>query len=390
MEAMCVASGTAALEYLQQRHHVDLAIVDMSLPDMDGMAVAEKICRLHDLHTLPLLILPSPEQNESEDWMHQFGGVLRSPINALQLYDRLIEIFAGEMTNLGRRKLSGEEGSLFDPTMGERLPLRILLAEDNPTNQKLALRLLERLGYQANVAENGKDVLHTLRQQSYDVVFMDVQMPEMDGLEATRHILEEWSDKERPRIVAITANAMAGDREMCLEAGMDDYISKPIQVEALVEALKRSQVAQTEEAEGSEEGLHHSSPITQHAPLLDPAAIDKLIKMVDDPDFLVELIESFLSNMPRLLANLHQALEQGDTSGMRTAAHTLKANSRDFGAKDLFELCQELEMKAKAGTLDGAAELIARIEPASERVKEALEALKEENICHTITDILSS
>jgi CheY-like chemotaxis protein len=249
---------------------------------------------------------------------------------------------------------------------------------------------LERLGYQADVAENGKDVLHTLRQRSYDLVFMDVQMPEMDGLEATRHILKEWPDTERPRIVAITANAMAGDREMCLEAGMDDYISKPIQVEALVEALKRCQVTPADEVEENEEGPYHSSRTTHHASLLEPTAIDKLIKMVDDPDFLVELIESFLNNMPKLLANLHQALEQGDASGMRTAAHTLKANSRDFGARDLFELCQELEMKGKAGTLDGAAELIARIEPASERVKEALQALREENICHTITDTLSS
>jgi CheY-like chemotaxis protein/HPt (histidine-containing phosphotransfer) domain-containing protein len=396
METVCVASGVAALEYLQHRHHIDLAIVGMCLPDMDGMVVAEKI---RSLYALPLLMLPSPEQPETKDWPHYFDGLLNSPIDAPQLYDRLMELFASEMANLGYRKPTGDGESLFDPTMGARLPLRILLAEDNPTNQMLALRLLERLGYQADVAENGKDVLRTLRQQSYDVVFMDVQMPEMDGLEATRHILAEWPDKERPRIVAITANAMAGDREMCLNAGMDDYISKPIQVGALVKALQHCRIGPAYEAEESKEAesrkqkaedSRHAPRTTQHASVLDPAAINKLIEMVDDADFLVDVIESFLTNMPRLLADLHQALEQGDASSMRTAAHTLKANSRDFGAKELFELCQELEMKGKAGTLEGADELIARIEPACERVKEALEKLKEENICHTITDTLSS
>jgi CheY-like chemotaxis protein len=124
--------------------------------------------------------------------------------------------------------------------MGEGLPLRILLAEDNAINQKLALRLLERMGYRADVAGNGLEALEALRRQTYDVVLMDVQMPEMDGLEATRIICDEWADR-RPRIIAMTANAMKEDREKCLEAGMDDYVSKPIRVQELVEALSKCQ-----------------------------------------------------------------------------------------------------------------------------------------------------
>ncbi len=125
--------------------------------------------------------------------------------------------------------------------MGQRLPLRILLAEDNAVNQKLALRLLKRLGYGADVAGNGLEAIEALRRQSYDVVLMDVQMPEMDGLEATRAICAEWEAEKRPRIIALTANVMKEDRDACFAAGMDDYVGKPIRVEELMSALSRCQ-----------------------------------------------------------------------------------------------------------------------------------------------------
>jgi CheY-like chemotaxis protein len=125
--------------------------------------------------------------------------------------------------------------------MAQRHPLRILLAEDNVVNQKLALRLLQQMGYRADVASNGIEAIECIERQRYDVVLMDVQMPEMDGLEASRRIAARWPDAtQRPRIVAMTANAMAGDREECLAAGMDDYVTKPIRVEALVEALNQA------------------------------------------------------------------------------------------------------------------------------------------------------
>jgi CheY-like chemotaxis protein len=124
--------------------------------------------------------------------------------------------------------------------MAQRHPLRILLAEDNVVNQKLALRLLQQMGYRADLASNGIEVIESLERQPYDVVLMDVQMPEMDGLEAARRITARWPVHERPRIVAMTANAMQGDREECLAAGMDDYVTKPIRVDALVEALMQA------------------------------------------------------------------------------------------------------------------------------------------------------
>ena len=126
--------------------------------------------------------------------------------------------------------------------MAQRHPLRILLAEDNVVNQKLALRLLQQMGYRADLASNGIEAVECIARQSYDVVLMDVQMPEMDGLEATRAVLKRWPEaSQRPRIVAMTANAMQGDREECLAAGMDDYVTKPIRVDALVQALLQVQ-----------------------------------------------------------------------------------------------------------------------------------------------------
>ena len=148
----------------------------------------------------------------------------------------MINIFAGEAVTAPqpvREKLT------MDPEMGQKHPLRILLAEDNAVNQKLALRLLSRMGYRADVAGNGLEAIEAIDRQPYDVVLMDVQMPEMDGLEASRQICARWPRGERPRIVAMTANAMQGDREACLAAGMDDYVSKPIRVEALVGALSQ-------------------------------------------------------------------------------------------------------------------------------------------------------
>jgi len=168
-----------------------------------------------------------------------FAAYLNKPIKASHLYEVLVQIFAQEVQP--GEKSEETEKPLFDSEMGQRWPLRILMAEDNAVNQKLTLRLLERLGYRADVVGNGVEVLEALRRQTYDMILMDVQMPELDGLEATRRIHQEWDVDRRPRVVAMTANAMKEDREACLAAGMDDYISKPIRVEELVRALSMCQ-----------------------------------------------------------------------------------------------------------------------------------------------------
>src|SRR5262249_22275911 len=194
----------------------------MRMPEMDGVALGREIRRYRDAHQLPLVMATSLRGREDADDAVDWAAFLTKPVKQSQMFDTLAAIFAGESGEASRSEPSAE----LDPAMAQRRPLRILLAEDNNVNQKLALRLLGQMGYRADVAGNGLEAIHSLERQEYDVVLMDVQMPEMDGLEASRRICQRWGRDRRPRIVAMTANAIHGDRETCLNAGMDDYVSK--------------------------------------------------------------------------------------------------------------------------------------------------------------------
>jgi CheY-like chemotaxis protein len=165
------------------------------------------------------------------------SGVVTKPLKQAVLFDALVGAV------LGRRGPETLAMRGLDSTLSANLPLRILVAEDNPVNQKVAIRILERLGYRADIAATGLEVLQALRRQPYDVVLMDVQMPEMDGLEASRLIRDEWRNPAAPHIIAMTANALVGDRERCLDAGMNDYVGKPVRVAELQAALERSRAA---------------------------------------------------------------------------------------------------------------------------------------------------
>jgi len=206
-------------------------LTDMRMPDLDGIELAAAVAAAHLTPSPAVIVLSSLGQRDRDP----VGVVafLSKPVKPAALRDVLASALAGETAPPAARK---PVRSATDPGMGARHPLRILLAEDNPVNQKLALRLLERMGYAADVAVNGQEALDAVAAHEYDVVLMDVQMPEVDGLEASRQIRTRWPDRPL-RIVAMTANAMEGDREACLAAGMDDYVSKPIDPEALASAL---------------------------------------------------------------------------------------------------------------------------------------------------------
>jgi signal transduction histidine kinase/CheY-like chemotaxis protein len=208
----------------------DLAIIDMHMPGTDGATLARNIRAAG--YTMPMVLFTSLGHREADDRL--FAATLAKPLRQSQLFDLLVGLLGG---SAAPRVSAAARKPAIDAAMAEQHPLRILLAEDNLVNQKLALRLLSQMGYRADVAASGIEAVEAVQRQPYDVVLMDVQMPEMDGLEATREIRRRWSDGARPRIVAMTANAMQGDREECLAAGMDDYLTKPIRVEALVGAL---------------------------------------------------------------------------------------------------------------------------------------------------------
>jgi HPt (histidine-containing phosphotransfer) domain-containing protein len=220
-------------------------------------------------------------------------------------------------------------------------------------------------------------------------VLMDVQMPKMDGLEAARRIHQQWSEGRRPHVIAATANAMREEREACLAAGMDDYLSKPIRLEELAAALSRCRphLAPPPPAPRRESGVgaQASSPEPEPpgqplaAVVLQPAALERLMATIgdDDPDVLVALIDTFLRDVPRLIDGARRGLQHGQADEVRRAAHTLKSNGATFGAMSFSELSRELESLARSGALEGAADLIARLEAEYEPVRIALDAVRE-------------
>ena len=348
MEPIAVAGGAEALVLIDAGERFDLAVLDMMMPGMDGVELAREIRRRRPRRELPLLLLTSLGRLPQAASGDEFDAQLAKPLRASQLYNALIRIVAAG--DDGREPIAEAER----PPPGAA-SLRILLAEDNAVNQKVALRLLERLGYGADVASNGLEAIEALERSQYDVVLMDVQMPELDGLDASRRICDRWPDT-RPRIIAMTANALPEDREACFAAGMDDYVAKPIRPDALAEALRR--VRQVEH-DALTPAADASGALGSAA--LDDAALESLRQLGGD-DFLAEVIDTFLADVEMLLATLRRALDEGDAAEVRRMAHTLKSNGATLGAMEFAELCRALEQQAKDGRLQDAPVLVARIE----------------------------
>jgi PAS domain S-box-containing protein len=375
-----------ALEWIRRGDPFDLAILDMQMPEMDGVTLAEEIRRYRDARALPLVMLTSLGPREEVRGGAEFAAYLTKPIKPSQLYDTLMNVFGAAPAGVQAPAPREEPAE----QLAERMPLRILVAEDNVVNQQVALLLLKKIGYRADVTANGLEALEALEREPYDVVLMDVQMPKMDGLEATRHIHQRWPEGPRPHVIAATANAMQEEREACLAAGMDDYLSKPIRIEELAAALSRCRphVAPRPPASGRESGVGSQPPSPtdlepQGQPLpavaLQPAALERLAKITgDDPGLLAALIDTFLSDVPLLVDGARRGLQQGQADEVRRAAHTLKSNGATFGAMSFSELSRALESLARSGTLEGMADLIARIEAEYEAVRIALETVREQ------------
>jgi PAS domain S-box-containing protein len=379
-----VASGSEAMARIRGGEPFDVAILDMHMPDMDGLTLGAEIRKYRDSQTLPLVMLTSMGQPREacENSGIDFAVCLTKPVKSSQLNGALARIFAGQPIPTRDQTVSSQ----IDSKLGERHPLRILLAEDDTVNQKVTLRLLEKMGYRADAVSNGLEVLEVLEQQPYDVILMDVHMPELDGLEATRCIRERWSLRRQPQIVAMTANAMQGDRELCLETGMDDYVSKPVRIERLAGVLSKCRplalpadtpaAPQVRQAQNKEASAM-SEPVAKSRTLraleaVDIAVLEELTARVGE--VLSEVIDLFFKNTSELLATMRQAVNQGDSESLFHAAHSLKPTSAMLGAIPLSTLCEELELMGRAGSLEGGQEKVAEVEAEYERVKAALQA----------------
>lgn len=225
-----------ALLWLQEEPRLDVAILDLQMPAMHGTDLARRIHSMAKYKTTPLILLSSSLCSTTRDGNSpdEFGARLMKPIKQAELFTALSTALGKAKSRVLRPK------EIFDSALAERLPLKILVVEDNVINQKVALNILRQFGYHADLANNGKEAIDAVERQHYDVLFMDMQMPEMDGLEATRLIRARYTAMDRPYIVAMTANALKGDRELCLVAGMDDYLSKPLNPQEFKTAIERS------------------------------------------------------------------------------------------------------------------------------------------------------
>jgi PAS domain S-box-containing protein len=356
MEVLEAPGGEEALAALGEEP-LDVAVLDMLMPGPDGLDLSTS---LHErLPDVPVVIASSIGRREIEaDPRWETAGVaafVTKPIKASPLQAALASVLGVTPEDASE----GAAASAIDPELGAKHPLRILLAEDNAVNQTLALRMLEKLGYRADVAGNGIEALEALERQPYDLLLSDVQMPEMDGVEATHRIQERWGPDERPWIVAMTAEAMQGDRERFLAAGMNDYVVKPIRIEDLVSALQRAP--------------RRGEPQTPSPGLFDERVVQRLgDSMGGDAAFVSGLIDQFVTDAPALVQAARAGVESGDAGEVRRALHTLTSNAATFGATDLAVSSRQLEESAKGGTLDDVGPRLDNISEQLERVSEAL------------------
>ncbi len=364
MTSEAVSSGREAINVLQSGEKFDVAILDLQMPGMDGITLAREIRKLCSCQELPIVFLSSLAQELSNIRNSNINATtyLNKPIKQSQIEKVLVGIFKGNIVD-STTKIKTES----DVKLAETLPLKILLAEDNVVNQKVAINILKNLGYRADIAANGLEVLAALRRQSYDVVLMDVQMPEMDGLTATRQICAEWEKDKRPCIVAMTANAMQGDRERCLSAGMDDYITKPVRREALNTALSKCGLRQGEIVK------QEKADVAELEIAIDTAVLQELKEMAGDaPEMVVEIIDCYLEDAPILLDETTQAIEQEQAELLQQSAHSMKSSSAAVGATKLSQLCKELESIGRGGTTEGANVILSQAKAEYERVETVL------------------
>jgi CheY-like chemotaxis protein/HPt (histidine-containing phosphotransfer) domain-containing protein len=371
-------SGSQALEWLRGGESFDLAILDMQMPGMDGLMLASEIRKLPSATAMPLVLLTSMgvRSDHKEFANTAFASCLTKPIKPAQLHEVLVRALSGAQP-LPRKP---NANARLDPTLAKRLPLRVLLCDDNLINQKVALRLLQQMGYRADLAANGSEALGALGRQPYDLIFMDVMMPEMGGLEATAIIRERQRDPSRfPNyktpiiIVAMTANAMQGDREKCLAAGMDDYLAKPVRIEDMRTIVERWATLATSPGM-SEEPAHSLSPVGQPQAHDSPVEMERILEFTEGkPENLRELIQLYLKQTGDQITQLRAAVQASQPQEVRRLAHSCAGASATCGMRRLVSTLRELERQGIENQLTNAQEMSEEACREFERIRVYLE-----------------
>ena len=369
-----VPGGAEAMELLrdavQGKDPFDMAILDMQMPEMDGETLGQKIKEDPDLKAVILVLMTSMGRRGDAKRLENLGfaAYLTKPIKQSQLHDCLSTV-TGSQTRPVEAKPSAIV-TRHSITEDERRRVKILLADDHIVNQKVALGMLKKLGYTADVVGNGNEAVSALKRDPYDIVLMDCQMPEMDGYEATRQIRNSQSAIPNPKIpiVAMTAHAMQGAREECLEAGMDDFISKPVNPRELLRVIEAWVIKP--EATREEIILDKPEAKEKEKDVFDKA--DLFNRLMDDEDLAKEVIELFLDDIPPKLVAMKKAFNKSDAPLLRDLAHTVKGAAANIGAGAFRDCASRMEQAGKAGNLDKAASLLPQIDEQFKRLENVL------------------
>jgi two-component system sensor histidine kinase/response regulator len=352
------ASGEEALVLLRRaaanKEPYPVAIIDLQMPQMDGLALVRKINSDPKLSATRIILLTpfgKPLQNRGLKSEH-IAAVCVKPVRQSSLFDCLVQV-------LTQPRTGGEAGPRQpfvrseEPSAAPRAE-RVLVAEDNAVNQRVALGNLTKLGYRADVVADGLEVLLALESKQYDIILMDCQMPELDGYEVTKEIRRRETGAHRTWIIAMTANVMVGDEAKCRAVGMDDYVGKPLRRSELGSALKRFPFRTTSVAAG--DALRN-------------------LRDDDDPDF-ADLVDIFIESAPASIANMRRALASSNAKDMAFAAHTLKGSCGNLGKVPLYEICARMEVAARNNSMEGMADLVDSAEKELIRLIEALKSRK--------------
>jgi signal transduction histidine kinase/DNA-binding response OmpR family regulator len=355
------SSGTQALEELRLamvgNDPFEIAIIDMQMPEMDGETLGRKIKQDPDLKNTILVLLTSMGKRGDAKRIEEkgFAAYLTKPVKQSQFYDCLTTL-----TSTKEEMLKDQPATIVTRhsiAEDKKQKQRILLVEDNITNQKVALNILKKFGYNADAASNGKEAVKALEMKPYDIVLMDCQMPEMGGYEATGEIRNPESkvlDHKVP-VIALTAHAMKGDREKCLEAGMDDYLCKPVNPQELCDILEKWVAKQNY-------SLQEETTVSDIKPVQDIFDKASLIdRLMGDEELANKILGEFLEDVRRMITALKEALDNDDASLVQHRAHTLNGASATFGAVALQEMAHHIEVAGEAGDLDKAGSLVTKI-----------------------------
>lgn len=376
MQSTLVSSAEEAIELFKNGNNYDIALLDYQMPNMDGLSLSHEMRKFENSKTTPIIILTSIGRKDKLtdfDRMN-LAGFISKPIKQGQLQETLVRVLSGYVKG---KKESFDNVNKIEKNLAVKYPLRILLAEDNAVNQKVAIRILEKLGYLADVAANGVETVQCVRNINYDIVFMDVLMPVMDGYEATKVILDEINEDVRPKIIAMTANAMQGDRDTCIAAGMDDYLSKPIRIEELRAALlKWGEIIYSEKDKLINDLKKKGTPTH----LIDENKITFLqdVQTEEDINFYVELLDIYIAELPVMIANIKTAIESKNAKLLQMNAHKLKGSSITLGVDIITNMSHDLETAARENRFDEQTEKLAyELIHKFEVVTKELEIIKE-------------